>query len=218
MRAEADPPAFVAANTLVESPRLVPELRLHLASELLPIWQASEAWLEESGLPPPFWAFAWAGGQALARYLLDTPGLVAGKRVLDFAAGCGLQGFAARLAGAAAVEASEIDPFACAALALNARLNGLEVAVRREDLIGRDEGWPVVLAGDVCYERPLAERIVAWLRALSGRGALVLLGDPARTYMPKTGLEKLARYAVPTTREIEDSDLRNACVWRVLPA
>jgi len=216
MSAAGDPHAFVAANTLVDSPRLVPELKLHLASELLPIWQASEAWMEEAGLPPPFWAFAWAGGQALARYLLDRPEVVRGQRVLDFAAGGGLQGLAAKLAGAERVEASEIDPFACAALAMNARLNHLEIQIRAEDLIGRDEGWPLVLAGDVCYERPMAERIVAWLRRLVRRGALVLMGDPSRTYLPKSGLEKLERYAVPTTREIEDSDLRNACVWRVL--
>ncbi len=218
MTAAKDPPAFIAEHSLIDSPRLVPELRLHLASELLPIWQASEAWMQQEGLPPPFWAFAWAGGQALARYLLDKPSLVAGERVLDFAAGSGLQGFAAKLAGAATVEAAEIDPFACAAIALNAELNGLEIQVREEDLIGKDEGWPVVLAGDVCYERPMAEAVMTWLRALAGRGALVLMGDPSRTYLPREGLEKRAQYAVPTTREIEDSDLRNAGVWRVLPA
>ncbi len=218
MTAAKDPPAFIAQNSRIETPRLVPELRLHLASELLPIWQASEAWMQREGLPPPFWAFAWAGGQALARYLLDNPDLVRGQAVLDFAAGSGLQGFAAKLAGAARVEAVEIDPFACAAIAMNAALNDLEIEVREEDLISRDEGWPVVLAGDVCYERPMAEAVMNWLRALSARGALVLMGDPSRTYLPREGLEKLAHYAVPTTREIEDSDLRNAGVWRVLPS
>lgn len=217
MTAAKDPPAFIAEHSLIESPRLVPELRLHLASELLPIWQASEAWMQQEGLPPPFWAFAWAGGQALARYLLDNPSLVRDQGVLDFAAGSGLQGFAAKLAGAAEVQAVEIDPFACAAIAMNARLNRLEIRVREEDLIGKDEGWPVVLAGDVCYERPMAEAVMTWLRALAGRGALVLMGDPSRTYLPREGLEKLAHYAVPTTREIEDSDLRNAGVWKVLP-
>ncbi|MEO1191306.1 MAG: 50S ribosomal protein L11 methyltransferase [Pseudomonadota bacterium] len=217
MTVKADPEGFIAQNTLVEAPRLVPEVRLHLASELLPIWQASEAWLEESGIAPPFWAFAWAGGQALARYLLDNPALCQGQRVLDFAAGSGLQGLAAKLAGAAQVEAVEIDPLACAAARLNARLNGLEIAVREENLIGQDEGWPLVLAGDVCYEQPLADRIIAWLRSLAVRGALVLLGDPSRTYLPREGLTRLAHYPVPTTREIEDSDLRNAAVWQVLP-
>ncbi|GAB5471299.1 MAG: methyltransferase [Rhodospirillales bacterium] len=218
MSALSDPAGFVAKHTLVETPRLVPEIKLHLACELLPIWQASETWLEREGLPPPFWAFAWAGGQALARSLLDSPALVAGKRVLDFAAGSGLQGLAAKRAGAATVEAVEIDPVACAALALNADLNDLTLTVREEDLIGRDEGWSVVLAGDVCYEQPMADQVIAWLRGLSGRGALVLLGDPSRTYMPRQGLAALAHYAVPTTREIEDTDLRNAGVWRVLPA
>ncbi len=217
MTAKQDRSAFIAANTLVESPRLVPELRLHLASELLPIWKASETWMERQGLPPPFWAFAWAGGQALARYLLDRPELVTGLRVLDFAAGSGLQGLAAKRAGAERVEAAEIDPFACAAIGLNGRLNDLEIAVRHEDLVGRDEGWPLVLAGDVCYEQPMAGKVTDWLRRLAGRGATVLLGDPSRSYMPSGGLERLAHYAVPTTREIEDSDLRNATVWRVLP-
>ncbi|MEQ8652553.1 MAG: 50S ribosomal protein L11 methyltransferase [Kiloniellales bacterium] len=217
MTATKDPPAFIAEHSIIDSPRLVPELRLHLASELLPIWQASEAWMEQKGLPPPFWAFAWAGGQALARYLLDNPSLVGGERVLDFAAGSGLQGFAAKRAGAASVEAVEIDPFACAAIAMNAALNDLEIEVREEDLIGKDEGWSVVLAGDVCYERPMAEAVMTWLRGLAARGALVLMGDPSRTYLPREGLEKLALYAVPTTREIEDSDLRNAGVWKVLP-
>lgn len=216
MTAAKDPPAFIAEHSVIDSPRLVPELRLHLASELLPIWQASEAWMEQEGLPPPFWAFAWAGGQALARYLLDKPSLVEGERVLDFAAGSGLQGFAAKRAGAASVEAVEIDPFACAAIAMNAALNDLEIEVREEDLIGKDEGWSVVLAGDVCYERPMAEAVMTWLRGLAARGALVLMGDPSRTYLPREGLEKLALYAVPTTREIEDSDLRNAGVWKVL--
>ncbi len=217
MTAAKNPPAFIAEHSLVESPRLVPELRLHLASELLPIWQASEAWLEKQGVDPPYWAFAWAGGQALARYLLDRPELVRGRRVLDFAAGSGLQGLAAKLAGAESVELAEIDPFACAAIRMNAALNGLEVRVREEDLIGRDEGWTIVLAGDVCYEQPMASRVVPWLRALAKRGAEVLLGDPSRSYLPRSGLERLAHYAVPTTREIEDSDLRNTAVWRVLP-
>ncbi len=213
-----DPHAFVIAQTAVETAPLVPEIRLRLASEVVPLWQASEAELEAMGLPPPYWAFAWAGGQALARYLLDHPDVVAGKRVLDFAAGSGLQGIAAAKAGAAAVEASEIDPFALAAIAANAALNAVEIAVRSDDLIGRDAGWDVVLAGDVCYERPMAEAVFAWLQALAACGALVLLGDPGRTYLPKAGLERVTAYAVRTSRELEDTDVRNAVVWRVLPA
>ncbi|MDJ0943757.1 MAG: 50S ribosomal protein L11 methyltransferase [Kiloniellales bacterium] len=211
-----DPAAFVRDNTAVERPALVPEIALHLASEVVPLWQATEADLAETGLPPPFWAFAWAGGQALARFLLDEPDWVAGKRVLDFAAGSGVQGIAAALAGAARVEASEIDRFALAALALNAEANGVALALRDEDVVGLpNPGWEVVLAGDVCYERPMAERVARWLGGLARGGVTVLLGDPGRSYLPKAGLTRLARYAVPTTRELEDSDLRNAVVWQV---
>ncbi len=212
-----DPAAFVRANTVPQAPRLLPELKLHLASEVVPLWQATEDELAQQGVPPPYWAFAWAGGQALARYLLDYPEVVRGRRVLDFAAGSGLAGIAAALAGAARVEASEIDPFACAAIELNAAANEVPIDLLRADVIRRLDGvWEVVLAGDVCYERPMAQRVEAWLRALAGAGVTVLLGDPGRSYMPKGGLEKLARYPVPTTRELEDSDLRNATVWRVL--
>lgn len=219
MCAIADPAAFIRANTVLQPPRLLPELRLHLASEVVPLWQATEEELTERGVPPPYWAFAWAGGQALARYVLDRPETVRGLRVLDFAAGSGLGGIAAALAGARQVQATEIDPFACAAIALNAEANGVAVAVLAEDVMDRGDGaWDVVLAGDVCYERPMAGRVAAWLRALAGQGVTVLLGDPGRSYMPKDGLAPLARYPVPTTRELEDSDLRNAAVWRVLPA
>ena len=210
--------AFVRDNTAVERPPLVPEVALHLASEVVPLWQATEAELTEQGLPPPYWAFAWAGGQALARYLLDHPETVAGKRVLDFAAGSGLQGIAAALAGAAVVEAAEIDAFAAAALRLNAALNEVSMTVTERDLVGTVDGpWDVVLAGDVCYERPMAEKVWDWLQALAGEGALVLLGDPGRTYLPKSGLERVIAYAVKTSRELEDSDVRNAVVWRVTP-
>ena len=214
-----DPSAFVRANTEVLAPPLVPEISLHLASEVVPLWQASEEELAEQGLPPPFWAFAWAGGQALARYLLDHPDVVRGKRVLDFAAGSGLQGIAAGLAGAARLEAVEVDPFAVAAIALNARLNGVEVTPRLADIVGQDNpGWDVVLAGDICYEGPLAARVADWLKRLAAEGTLVLLGDPGRTYLPKDGLERLIAYGVKTTRELEDTDLRNAVVWRVMPS
>ncbi len=208
--------AFVRDNTAVGRPPLVPEVALHLASEVVPLWQATEADLAETGLPPPFWAFAWAGGQALARFLLDQPDWVAGKRVLDFAAGSGVQGIAAALSGAARVEASEIDRFALAALALNATANGVDLELCDEDVLEiPNPGWEVVLAGDVCYERPMAARVARWLGGLAGQGVTVLLGDPGRTYLPRSGLKRLARYAVQTTRELEDSDLRNAIVWQV---
>ncbi len=212
-----DPCAFVLANTLIAEAPLVPEIRLHLASEVVPLWQATEAELAASGLPPPFWAFAWAGGQALARYLLDHPEVVRGKSVLDFAAGSGLQGIAAKMAGAARVRAVEIDAFACAAVALNTRLNGVQVEVEQDDWIDAAcQDCDVILAGDVCYEGPMAARIEAWLRRLAEAGKTVLLGDPGRTYLPRGGLERIVAYSVKTSRELEDTDVRNAVVWRVL--
>jgi predicted nicotinamide N-methyase len=211
-----DPAAFVAANTAPLAPPLVPEIRLHLASEVTPLWHATEAALARQQLPPPYWAFAWAGGQALARHLLDHPALVAGKRVVDFGAGSGLVAIAAARAGARAATAAEIDPFAVAAIAMNAALNGVTVAIEADDVIGRDgTAWDAVLVGDMCYERPLAERLTQWLRRLAGAGVEVLLGDPGRAYLPKAGLVPLARYTVPVSRDLEDRDTREGVVWRL---
>lgn len=208
---------FVRDNTECLAPPLIPELRLHLASEVVPLWHATEEALAEQGVPPPYWAFAWAGGQALSRYLLDHPEVVRGKRVLDFAAGSGLQGIAAAKAGAASVVAAEIDGFAAAAIALNATANDVELTVLLDDVIGQaGDAWDLVLAGDVCYERPMAERVWTWLQDLTTAGLPVLIGDPGRTYMPKAGLERIIAYAVQTSRDLEDSDVRNAVVWRVL--
>ena len=213
-----DPARFISANTQVQTTTLLPEIHLALASELMPVWRASEAELEAEGVPPPYWAFAWAGGQALARYLLDHPEVVRGRCVLDFASGCGVSAIAAAKAGAARVIANEIDPYAAEATRINADLNGVELEVVERDLVGEgDPSWQVVLAGDVCYEEQPAERFIRWLRALAGEGREVLLGDPMRTYLPRSGLERVIAYGVRTTREIEDSDLRNATVWRVLP-
>jgi predicted nicotinamide N-methyase len=169
------------------------------------------------GLPPPFWAFAWAGGQALARYVADRPGLVAGRRVLDFASGSGLVAIAAAKAGGLRVEASDIDPFAVSAIALNAEANAVEVFARAEDLIGCDEGWDAVLAGDVSYEREMAGAVAAWLEGLARRGADVLIGDPGRTYLARDRLEKIAEYSVPVTRELEDSEIKRTGVYRFAP-
>ena len=212
-----DPALFVRGNTVVTAPPLVPEIRLYLATEITPIWQATEETLARSALPPPFWAFAWAGGQALARYLLDHPAEVAGRSVLDFGAGSGLVAIAAAKAGAASVLAAEIDHFAVAAIAANAALNDVAIAVTTADLLDTvDPRWEVVSAGDVCYERPMADRVTGWLRGLAARGTLVLLGDPGRAYLPSEGLVERARYLVPTSRELEDRDTRDAVVWEVL--
>ena len=213
-----DPADFVRRNTAVTAPPLVPEIRLHHATEITPIWQATEGTLAWSGLPPPFWAFAWAGGQALARYLLDHPAEVAGRSVLDFGAGSGLVAIAAAKAGAASVLAAEIDDFAAAAIAANASLNNVDISVRTTDLLDAiDPQWEIVTAGDVCYERPMADRVTGWLRILAGRGTLVLLGDPGRAYLPDKGLTERARYLVPTSRELEDRDNRETIVWQVMP-
>lgn len=215
--------AFVIENTAVSTAPLVPEIKLHLATELTPLWEATEATLAEKGLPPPFWAFSWPGGQALARFMLDQPEIVRGKRVLDFAAGCGIASIAARMAGAGAVVATEIDPFAAVALALNGWLNQADVEIWLQDVIGQPndpasaDGFAVILAGDMCYERPLAERMTAWLRTLAAGGALVLMGDPGRSYLPKERLESLTTFSVPTTLELESSTRQETRIWRLLP-
>jgi predicted nicotinamide N-methyase len=209
--------AFIVEHTTVSSPPIVPEIRLHLATEVTPLWEATEVTLARVGMPPPFWAFCWPGGQVLARYVLEHPELFAGRRVLDFAAGGGIASIAAARVGAASVCATEIDPFAMEAMGLNATLNGVRFDTSDRDVVETDDGWDVVFAGDVCYERPAAERITRWLRRLAGRGALVLMGDPGRTYMPREGLAEQARYVVPTSRELEEHESRLTTVWRFLP-
>ncbi|HEY2067983.1 MAG TPA: methyltransferase [Rhizomicrobium sp.] len=208
--------SFVRANTGIVSPPLTPELRLHLAVEVLPLWRKTESELEAMGVPPPYWAFAWAGGQALARYILDNPNMVNGRTVLDFGAGSGLVGIAAAKSGARKVTAADIDGYAQAAIALNAALNDCDVNVVTEDVIDSRGDWDVILCGDMCYERPLAERLLAWLRERAGDGVTVLLGDPGRSYFPKSGVEKLATYRVQTTRELEDAEIRETSVYRVI--
>jgi predicted nicotinamide N-methyase len=197
------------------APPLVPEISLQLAHEALPLWERTEEELGKIGLPPPYWAFAWAGGQALARYVLDHPREVAGRSVLDFASGSGLVGIAALKAGAAAATASDVDAAALEAIALNAAANGVPLRASGIDLIGRDEGWDVVLVGDAFYERPLAERLLPWLQRLAGRGAAVLIGDPGRSYFPKSGLTLLATYQVPVTRALEDAEVKRTRVFRL---
>ena len=210
----ADPAAFIRAHTRLLPVPHAPEITLHLADEATELWQKTEEGLGEIGLPPPFWAFAWAGGQALARYLLDYPAVVAGKRVLDFASGSGLVAIAAAKAGAASVEARDIDAFAVAAMQLNAAANGVAIDARCEDVVGADEGWDAIFAGDICYERDMAARTVAWLAGLHARGATVLIGDPGRSYLPRQTLEPLATYQVPVTRTLEDTEIKTTHVWR----
>jgi predicted nicotinamide N-methyase len=213
-----DPAEFVQRNTAIAAPPLVPEIRLHLATEVTPLWQVTEKTLAGKALPPPFWAFAWAGGQALARYLLDNPAVVRGREVLDIGSGSGIVAIAAAKAGASRVVAAEIDHFAAAAIALNAPLNGAVITVETRDLLDRAAaGWGVALAGDICYEEPMSSRAMALLRRIAARGRPALLGDPGRAYLPKDGLAELARYTVPTSRELEARESSEGVVWQVLP-
>jgi predicted nicotinamide N-methyase len=205
---------FILANTRLIAPPLTPEIRLQLADEAVPIWKKTEEEIGAMGLPPPFWAFAWAGGQALARYVLDHAHLVKGRRVLDFASGSGLIAIAAAKAGAAEVTASDIDAFAIAAIEANAAGNGVAVKPRLEDLIGVDDDWAVVLAGDIAYEKDFAGAAMEWLASLASRGATVLIGDPRRSYLPLDRLECVIEYSVPVTRELEDSEIKRTGVFR----
>lgn len=207
------PANFIRANTALIAPPLVPQITLHLATEVVPLWRATEEELEKIGVPPPYWAFAWAGGQALARYVLDNPALVAGKQVLDIGSGSGLVGLAAAKAGAAHVLAADIDAFACTAIALNAAANDLNLSTTQDDMIGKPGTWDIILVGDLFYERPLAEKLLAWLHSLE---CAALLGDPGRSYFPKSGVEKLATYNVQTTRDLEDREIRQTSVYRLV--
>ena len=210
--------AFILANTRLQAPPHTPELKLHLADEVTPIWRLTEEELGELGLPPPFWAFAWAGGQALARYLLDHPDRVAGQRVVDFATGSGIVAIAAIKAGAAEALAADIDPFCAAAVSLNAAANGVAVAFTGANLL--DASPPaadLILAADICYEKPMAEAVMAWLTSAHESGSRVLIGDPGRAYLPKAGLVRLAEYHVPTSRELEDAEIKRTAVWTLPP-
>lgn len=211
---QSDHAAFIAAHTIIDTPALVPEVRLYLATEVTPLWQATESFLEQNGLPPPFWAFAWPGGLALARYILDHRDCVAGKRVLSFAAGSGVDAVAAALAGATSVAANEIDDFALAAIALNAALNGVDLSLVAGNVMGTLGPWDVVIAGDVCYEKPMAEKAAAWFTALTAAGVTVLLADPGRTYLPTTAMERLETYTIAVSRDLEDKETRVTSVFR----
>ena len=207
---------FIAAHTTVARAPLAPEIVLHLATEITPIWQATEDFLKRHNIEPPFWAFAWPGSQAMARYVLDNPASVRGRRVLDFAAGGGLAAIACAMAGAATVEAVEIDPVASTATRMNAGLNDVKIAVTTADFVGRCCRWDVILCGDVCYEGPMTRHIVPWLQRMAIH-AEVWIADPGRAYLPP-GLDAFARYDVPTTKELEDTTMRRTTLHRLLAA
>jgi predicted nicotinamide N-methyase len=210
-----DKAAFIRANTRARPVPLIPEISIFVADEAVPLWHKTEEELGEDGLPPPFWAFAWAGGQALGRYVLDHPDVVRGKAVLDLASGSGLVGITAMKAGAASVACADIDDFARAAIALNARHNNAPVETIADDLLattGRS-GWDTILAGDIFYERDTAQRAFAFLSDHAARGATILIGDPGRSYLPKDRLTVRATYGVPVTRELEDTEIKQTSVW-----
>jgi predicted nicotinamide N-methyase len=211
-----NPEQFIRENTCAGTAPLVPEVVLYLATEITPIWQATEDWLQERALQPPYWAFAWPGGQALARHVLDNPGLVAGKRVLDFAAGGGIAAIACVLAGASLVEAAEIDDIAHAAIRLNAAANGVAIAVAAGDVVGTACRWDIILCGDVCYEAPMTGHILPWLRMMA-RDAEVWIAEPGRAYVPTTGVSVIGRHVVPTALELEDRTERDVVLYRLAP-
>jgi predicted nicotinamide N-methyase len=209
-----DRKAFILQHTTCLPVPLVPEIALRLAHEAVPLWQKTEDELGEMGLPPPFWAFAWAGGQALARYVLDNPDIVKGKRVIDLASGSGLVAIAAMKAGAARVLAADIDEFAGAAISLNAHHNQVEVSATTDDLLHTMvEDADVILVGDLFYEKSIASRCYDWLLAAKQAGVVVLIGDPGRSYLPKDKLTQIAEYNVPVTRDLEDAEIKRTAVW-----
>ena len=213
---KTDPRSFILANTDIMAPPHVPEIRLYLATEAHELWSKTEEELEKIGLPPPFWAFAWAGGQGLARYILDHPEAVAGSHVLDFATGSGLVAIAAKMADAAHVLAADIDPWVASAVKLNIAENGVEVDFTDHDLVGSEIDADVILAGDVFYDRDFAADLVPWFGRLAAEGKLVLIGDPGRSYCPRDRLEACAVYEVPVTRALEDSEVKKTTVWRFI--
>lgn len=207
---------FILGNTRLMPVPLAPEVKLHLAHEAVPLWQKTEEELGQMGLPPPFWAFAWAGGQALARYVLDNPHVVHGRTVLDLASGSGLVGIAAMKAGAKSVLAADIDHFASAAIRLNAQSNAVVISVTADDLLlAPPPPAHTILVGDLFYERGLAQRLLAWLEDAKANGTDVLIGDPGRSYLPREKLVATAAYQVPVTRDLEDAEIKNTSVWRL---
>ncbi|MEZ5647836.1 MAG: 50S ribosomal protein L11 methyltransferase [Alphaproteobacteria bacterium] len=208
--------AFIQQHTVVATPSLVPEIKLHLATEITPLWEAKEVLLQKINVDPPYWAFAWPGGQALARYILDHPHKFQGKTLFDFGAGSGLGAIAALIAGAYRSIANDCDITACIAMAMNAALNNCILTIDREDWLDRDPDAEIILVGDMCYERIASTRILPWLRRLA-QMKMVLLADPGRYYAPTDGLEELACYDVATSLELEDRSSRVTTVWRLKP-
>lgn len=214
--AQDDHCGFILANTVLMRPPLVPEIQLHLAEESLPLWEKTEEQLGQMNIPPPFWAFAWAGGQALARYILDNQKLVGGRRVVDLGSGSGLCAIAAKMAGAADVLAADVDPFSGHAMSLNARSNNVSIRVTTDDILPTSpEHINTLLVGDLFYERELSDQVIAFAEAVAARGGEVLIGDPKRSFFPADRFERVAEFSVPVTRALEDAQIKKTAVWRL---
>jgi len=215
--AQRDHRSFILDNTRLMAPPLVPEIKLHLAEESLPLWEKTEEQLGRMNVPPPFWAFAWAGGQALARYILDNPELAKGRRVIDLGAGSGICGLAAKRAGASDVLAADVDPFSEFAIALNCAANRSRIRSTTENLLNQSPAAAdLLLVGDLFYEKELSEQLINWASVVLGNGATVLIGDPKRSFFPVDRFEKVAEYSVPVTRALEDSEIKRTAVWKLL--
>ncbi|MDI2091252.1 class I SAM-dependent methyltransferase [Commensalibacter oyaizuii] len=193
----------------------VPEIQLYQANEITPIWQATESWLTHQNIDPPFWAFAWPGGKALARYILDNPKFVRDKKILDFAAGCGIAAIAAAKCRAGYVEVADIDPLAQNACALNAKANHIILDKNSNDVVGQPCEWDIVFCGDVCYEAPMTQHIWPWLKTCAQKGATVIIADPGRSYLPKKELTPICTYDIPTTTELEDCTIRSTVLYQL---
>ncbi|WP_417812096.1 class I SAM-dependent methyltransferase [Thalassospira alkalitolerans] len=220
---EVDDPRFadlIDVYTVPARVPLAPEIEMYLATHITPLWQATEDILGVLDIPPPYWAFAWPGGQAITRYILDHPELVRGKKVLDFACGGGMQAIACVMAGADSILANDIDPVAITATRLNATRNDVEFDTTTENFVGTQSTtrrWDVIFAGDVCYQQDMADAVLQWLMNEARLGARVILADPGRTYAPTHNIDELETYDVPVDIAVEDTDIKSTRVWQLLP-
>lgn len=208
---------FLIDYTLLKTVDFVPEILLYQACEITPIWQATENWLAKQNIEPPFWAFAWPGGKALARYILDHPHLVYQKKVLDFAAGCGIAAIAAGKSKAQFIEIADIDPLAQQACAINTKANHILLDKNSNDVVGQLCQWDLIFCGDVCYEAPMTHHIWPWLKQCAATGANVIIADPGRTYLPRKELSAIYEYDIPTTKELEDCLHRHTVLYQLIP-
>lgn len=207
--------AFILANTSPKPCLNITHIKLYQTEEVHDLWQKTEAELNATNLPPPFWAFAWAGGEGLAQYVLEHPETVKNKTVLDFASGSGLVAIAAKMAGAKTVLANDIDPFAVEAIALNAKLNSVTLNITNKNIVGSTGIWDIILAGDIFYEKPMTEKLMKWLKTLTHRGINVLAGDPGRAYVPHNEVTEKACYQLTASKAIEDTEYKTIKIYEI---